>query len=365
MTVKLADLEDYSTLIGRIYDASLHPDLWVGVLDQMCSAVDAKAASVHVYNPIAGKVGFFHEYGTDPVYTAMLMTTYAQMSPIGAAFLVADVDQPIGAFDFIDEQEFVESRFYKEWCAPQGYHDMLAAIIAKRSNEVGAVSATRGIERGCFGDAERRFIGLIAPHVRRSVSIGELLERHTLERETFTSLMNGLSAAVVLIDRSGRVVRMNAAADTMMSEGGVLSIRDGQIHTSDAEASKSIRDGMTGAHNAPQLLAMQGEGGANYVAALLLVEPSLGTYALIISRQGPETPAMGRALADAYGLTPREISVLMPMLQGKIIDEIADGLGIGLATAKTHLSRIFRKTDTARQADLVQKILRNLPPTNT
>lgn len=362
MTGKVTELERYSDIIGAVYDASLHPNSWAGALERMCAALDAKAASVNVLNPMLGKVAMFHEYGTDPVYTALLLSTYAGMSPVGAAVLVADLDQPVSAFDFIDEQEFVESRFYKEWCQPQGYHDMLGSLIAKRHDEIGSVSATRSVDRGNFGPSERQYLGLISPHVRRAVTISGLLEHHNLERETFATLMDGLSAAVFLIDRTGRSIHTNAAAEVMRAAGEPITIRDGLIAPADPQVAKAISEAIATAAAVPQLIAINGPDGQVYIAGVVNVEPQSGRFAVIVNRQGPELPAVGRAIADAYQLTPRELSVLMPLLEGRTIEVTADALGIGLSTAKTHLNRIFRKTDTSRQAELVQKILRLLPP---
>jgi DNA-binding CsgD family transcriptional regulator len=38
------------------------------------------------------------------------------------------------------------------------------------------------------------------------------------------------------------------------------------------------------------------------------------------------------------------------------VPEVADALGIGEATVKTHLHRLFGKTDTKRQSDLVKLV---------
>jgi DNA-binding CsgD family transcriptional regulator len=38
------------------------------------------------------------------------------------------------------------------------------------------------------------------------------------------------------------------------------------------------------------------------------------------------------------------------------VPEIADALGIGEATVKTHLHRLFAKTGTSRQAELVKLV---------
>ena len=58
------------------------------------------------------------------------------------------------------------------------------------------------------------------------------------------------------------------------------------------------------------------------------------------------------ALANYYKLTPTELRVLMAIVQVGGVLEAANVLGISQATVKTHLSRLFEKTSTNRQADL-------------
>jgi DNA-binding CsgD family transcriptional regulator len=55
----------------------------------------------------------------------------------------------------------------------------------------------------------------------------------------------------------------------------------------------------------------------------------------------------------------------MLIVQGMTITEVAEGLGISAATAKTHLSRLFNKTGTQRQAELMRLAMSALAPAST
>jgi DNA-binding CsgD family transcriptional regulator len=48
--------------------------------------------------------------------------------------------------------------------------------------------------------------------------------------------------------------------------------------------------------------------------------------------------------------------VLLAIVEVGGVPEVAEELGIGEATVKTHLHRLFAKTETARQADLVKLV---------
>jgi len=63
-----------------------------------------------------------------------------------------------------------------------------------------------------------------------------------------------------------------------------------------------------------------------------------------------------------YGLTPREVCVLMLLLQGAGPEEAAASMGVAVTTVRSHLNSLFAKTGTSRQAELVQKALASIPP---
>ena len=58
-------------------------------------------------------------------------------------------------------------------------------------------------------------------------------------------------------------------------------------------------------------------------------------------------------LISLYGLTRGEASFAAALIRGKSIEEAAEELFISPHTARTHLKRIFMKTDTHRQSELV------------
>ena len=56
-------------------------------------------------------------------------------------------------------------------------------------------------------------------------------------------------------------------------------------------------------------------------------------------------------------MTPAEAGFAVEILKGDGIQAAADRLAISLATARTHLSRIFDKTGVRRQAELVRLLI--------
>lgn len=57
------------------------------------------------------------------------------------------------------------------------------------------------------------------------------------------------------------------------------------------------------------------------------------------------------------GRTPTEASVALRLAQGQTLDDVARGLGLRLATARTHVHKLLAKTGAARQAQWVAVVL--------
>ena len=64
-----------------------------------------------------------------------------------------------------------------------------------------------------------------------------------------------------------------------------------------------------------------------------------------------------RALISLYGLTRGEAALATKLVQGKSIEDSAAELFISAHTARTHLKRIFMKTDTHRQPELLVRMM--------
>src|SRR5262249_4172679 len=78
--------------------------------------------------------------------------------------------------------------------------------------------------------------------------------------------------------------------------------------------------------------------------------------ALFVHRAEPKPLIPCELVAARYSLTPMETTVLFAIVDVGGVPEGARALGIAPTTVKTHLLRVFAKTSTRRQADLVKLV---------
>jgi DNA-binding CsgD family transcriptional regulator len=78
--------------------------------------------------------------------------------------------------------------------------------------------------------------------------------------------------------------------------------------------------------------------------------------ALLVRKAGLGVPSAFEVISKVFTLTPTELRVLLAIVEVGGTPEVAEALGVAVTTVKTHLGRLFEKTGTARQADLVKLV---------
>ena len=82
-----------------------------------------------------------------------------------------------------------------------------------------------------------------------------------------------------------------------------------------------------------------------------------GMATILVSDPEREITADTTAVQAAYALSPSEARVAGAIATGESVERAADRLCLSVDTVRWHLKRIYRKTDTNRQAELVKLIL--------
>ncbi|SRR6266849_3734082 len=78
------------------------------------------------------------------------------------------------------------------------------------------------------------------------------------------------------------------------------------------------------------------------------------TAVLFVNRTSLDAPAAADIIKKVFKLTPAELRVMLTVVEFGGVPDTARNLNIAESTVKTHLGRIFAKTDTKRQAELVK-----------
>jgi DNA-binding CsgD family transcriptional regulator len=363
--------EEFSNLVGDIYDAALDPSLWVPVLEKCVSFVGGCGAALFFKNAAAHGGDTYFDTGITPYFRKLYFDQYVMLDPSTTGHLSAEIEQPVAITDFIPYDEFLETRFYREWAQPQGLVDFVSTVLDKSEANVAMFGVFRHERDGLANDETRWRMGLIAPHIRRAVVIGRLIDLKHTEATSF-DILDGLSAGIFLVRSDGFIVHANAAGTAMLTEGNLLRSIGGRLTIEDARVAQAMREGLAAADEDDIALGVKAttlplisDNGDRYVGHLLPLNSGkrrsagLGhgaAAALFVRKAALETPLAPEVIAKTFNLTPTELRVLLAIVEVGGVPEVAAALGIAVTTVKSHLGRLFDKTGVTRQAELVKLV---------
>lgn len=365
-------MEEFSALIGDIYDASLDPALWPSVFDDICEFVGCRQISAVFQDVVRPHVDVYLTSTVTPQYRELFVKKYFKLNPIFPAVMFSEIERTVSATDVLAREDFVRTRFAQEWLTPQGYIDSVFATLEKSSISCTFLVAIRHGRQGLFDVGARRRFELVVPHVRRGILIGKTLDLHKIEAARLADSLDTLSSGMFLVDGKGRIVHANLNGHLMVSDGNVLRALGGKLGAIDPQADQALLDSFTAASSGDAALGRKGiavplkaRDGARYVASVLPLTSGRRraagiSYAAVatvfVHKAALDLPSPPEALAKEFRLTPAELRVLFAIIEVGAVPEVAEVLGISEGTARTHLHHLFEKTGTSRQAELVKLV---------
>jgi DNA-binding CsgD family transcriptional regulator len=359
-----------SSLIGEIYDAILDRARGTEALGKAAQFVGAQAGALIWRNPVCRAANIIHVFGIEPRYVDLYRQHYAKLDPTTAPMILRDVGEVASSTELVAQGELHKTCFYREWLRPQGFVDMLQAGLDKSANGFVQLCFMRSSESGMFDSAARDRLRLIIPHLRRAVLVGQLVERTTAQAATFGDALDGICAGLFLVDAGGQIVHANASGQAMLAQGVLVRGSGGKLTTYDTRAAQGLNEifraaGRDHADLGPQggAVPLTGRSGEHYVAHVLPLSAGArrlagagAVAAMFVQKASRDLPSPHNAIAKLYKLTPTELRVLSGIVQVGGVPEVAEAMGISASTVKTHLRRLFAKTGTDRQADLVKLV---------
>jgi DNA-binding CsgD family transcriptional regulator len=162
------------------------------------------------------------------------------------------------------------------------------------------------------------------------------------------------------------------AGHVVLAAGDVLRSAAGRLAAREAEVDQSLRDAFTAAGSGDTAIGIKGiavpltaRDGTRHMAHVLPLTfgarrragmAYVAAAAVFVNEAALDAASSPEIIAKTYKLTPTELRILLAIVEVGGVPEVAEALGIAESTVKTHLGRLFQKTATSRQADLVKLV---------
>ena len=224
---------------------------------------------------------------------------------------------------------------------------------------------------------------MLATVAARLRQVDLIRSHHNNEMTTLRHALAGLSGGgaeaaldlialgVVLVDRRGKPVHTNRAADEMSAGTDIIHTGPDTIRSTDPPSDRELQRALS------ETLDAAKTGGEKVVGVMLHPRQDASPIQLLICSLAPETNAPydqphvalfisaldhqkrvpETLLMDMFGLTPTEARVAGALARSTRAADVAAELGVSQTTISFHMRNLFQKTGTNRQADLVALIM--------
>lgn len=259
------------------------------------------------------------------------------------------------------------SRVWREWMQPQDMYGGMACRLTENGEAFWFFDVQRGQRQEGFDSEDVALLTKLYPVLRRIAEVRRHLGRVTIQRDEARSALDALAMGLVIVDQDLRITYANEGADEILAEPeGALSLRQGRVFArqpADQRLFKQLVE--MASRNGQELLAHQRSsmilsGGDRTHALSACVMPAAspvpaGSHrkVMIALRRLDMATDMVACARQLFDLTETEAKFASALASGLSLTEAAGAQGVRISTARTHLARIFQKTDTRQQSQLV------------
>jgi DNA-binding CsgD family transcriptional regulator len=246
----------------------------------------------------------------------------------------------------------------------------MGAVVARRQDQTfPTLTSLRGRPKGEYGEDDRRVAKFLLPYLSQAWTIYERLEVLAAGE----AVLDKLPLGVIFVRDGGVTVCCNRCADEILCADDGLTLRNHQLsprsRTADAQLQRSIAHVLRPTDHPPAprvILVPRTSCRRPYQLSVAPLRSGFTQFAgtpaprAVVFVTDPERPRPGNRdlLIQLFGLTRKEADMSVKLSEAKSIEQAAEEMGITYETARTHLRRIFSKTGTSRQTELLLLLAR-------
>ena len=209
----------------------------------------------------------------------------------------------------------------------------------------------------------------LSRHIRKAAHLGRQVERLSSTNSVFADVLDQLRLGIVLLDQDAQILNMNAYARRLIEQNNELSekasrlefcqtqprgifhqaLRRGAISGTSSSFSLSRRD------RTPLCLCLVP---CREITGLK-AQPT-GTLTLFVSDPDDRQTVDSAALAKRWNLTALEGEVVLLMIKGLTLKQIAARLELTENTSRWYSKQIMSKVGVRRQAELNARLMKDI-----
>lgn len=356
--------EQFSQLVVDVYEAALTPSSWPTALDNITHAVDAAGAGLVV----AAADSRTPQCATLPVEAIDAYRAHyrevdyvladVEAGPVGVVRTGPEVIDPVG-----------HAEFDADWMRPNNVQDGLFVRLTDTDWPTSFLLAAPRRSQP-FATPERiQVVTALVPHLQQALRAQDQIAGSAQWAHDLGDVIDTSTDGMVLVDARGKVLYVNNTAHGILTAGDGITVRNNHLHACHAATDQALAGAITSAatHDdavprGDALPCPRPSGARAYILHILPLHAEQdgaapGRVVIALIDPARETKPDKALLQRLFGLTSAEANVALEMLAGQGLPAVAEKMFLSVTTVRSHLQRVYDKTDTHRQAELVRLLV--------
>lgn len=374
--MKHLDLKEFDRIVEDLYSAAAGRSDWRDPLGRIAAAVNVRRIRLFAVSKNSNGALLSSHFGgaAKPEAELAYIRTYHRTDPRLRLLLTFDASRWLHCHEHFDDDFVVRDPFYQDFLIPYGTRYASLTKLVEDDSTVVIFAAMCGIGGEPLGATELNYLQRIKTHLTRAMEIHQLLHVAYTELATGRELLNQFRYPMILIDDQRQIRLSNHAAvafltgsECVVDRHGVLGCRRLRDETKLSAAVQSLdlsaaADCASTAPDKAFLKMRRVSDGGPLAVHVIAIRPQasvrvFGTtpLALLVFYDPRSQAALDPFIvAETFNLTPAEARVAVNIARGRTLEQIASDIGVSLATVRSQLQAVFRKTNVNRQSDLMR-----------
>ncbi|WP_420023960.1 helix-turn-helix transcriptional regulator (plasmid) [Cereibacter azotoformans] len=357
--------------VSDLYDRALDGDLIAGILDLLAEATTKATVLVIGQNDDAPAGNFIQHRGGDLSPGTLERLRRRPPEP----WLEGRWQQPVGRIYQDEASDLTRNR--PPDATPPPELDCGTGVVLNRSGKAQILVEIRYPRRSdaAMRNSSRRLLSAQVPHLVRAARIEDLATQDPISDPFMAGLLELVPFPAFVVDADRRVVNLNTRAGGLSLRPDGLFVGPGDRLTAcspatDAELASLVRRLGGASRQRTGFLSFSGEGlPRKFVTLTRLQNAPLGRKAapyrpgrvwigITVHDAGEPLLLTHDILWRTFGLSARESELAMSLITGETIPDQAQRRKMSKQTLRNQMVSVLRKTETARQSQLVALLTR-------
>lgn len=356
----------FDSLVPVIYEAAFSDDLWPHIAKELSVLFGGSAIGIDSHSGIKDLDSFTAASLFDTSLRDLHYEGYdtPETNPGVAALLRATIGRPFAMQSFVSADTYDRDPSIQAILKPQNLDKGVFVTLGRDHTGFEFMSVFRNASQDDFDLDHTRAVAFIGQHIARSIRLRRmrLSRERALRASNLLASQNSPLEGVLVVGSDAKLFEADPGPTAILSLDDALSERGGYLVSRVRTPGQDQRSLLSFLSQAPSesLHMVLTTGAASTVleklpAAALMFGSSRSSHAQMLHiRRVPLKPERSiSGFSVAFALTNAEARVIEALIKTDSATEAAAVLRLSRETVKTHLNRIYEKTEVRSLSQLM------------